>query len=411
MGYAGAMATLKDLQQKYGLLLPHLDERGRRLMVAADAAEEGRGGIAKVAKASGLGRKTIYRGMEELAGQPTPEATGRIRRPGGGRKRKETTDPALLPALETLLEASTRGDPAAPLKWSSKSCDKLAVTLTAQGHPVSGGTVRRLVRELDYRLQAPVKTDEGGDHPDRDAQFQHISDTAKTFLEDGQPAISVDSKKKELIGPFKNGGREYRPTGLPDEVNAYDFPDLAEGKGLPYGVYDVHANRGFVLVGTDHDTAAFAVATIRQWWTSMGQRQYPTATRLLICADSGGSNGARCKLWKRELQRFADETGLTLTVCHFPPGTSKWNKIEHRLFAQISMNWRGKPLVSHEVMVELIRHTTTKTGLRVEAALDAGTYPTGVKVTEEEMTAIQLVREAFHGEWNYTITPHSRESS
>jgi DNA-binding phage protein len=406
------MATLTELRQKYGLLLPHLDERGRRLMVAADAAEEGRGGVAKVAKASGLGRAAIYRGMEELAGQPTPETmTGRIRRPGGGRKRKETTDPALLPALEALLEASTRGDPEAPLKWSSKSCDKLASALTAQGHPVSGGTVRRLLRALDYRLQAPVKTDEGGDHPDRDAQFQYISDTAQALLAEGQPVISVDGKKKELIGPFKNGGREYHPTGLPEEVNAYDFPDLAEGKGLPYGVYDVGHNAGWVSVGTDHDTAAFAVATIRQWWTSMGQARYPAATRLLICADSGGSNGARCKLWKRELQQFADETGLALTVCHFPPGTSKWNKIEHRLFAQISMNWRGKPLESHEVMVELIRHTTTKTGLRVEAALDEETYPTGIKVTDEELAQVQLVRDAFHGEWNYTIMPHNRVPS
>jgi hypothetical protein len=236
-----------------------------------------------------------------LAGPPTPEATGRIRRPGGGRKRKDATDPALLPALEALLEASTRDDPEVPLKWSSKSCDKLAVALVAQGHPVSGGTVRRLVRELDYRLQAPVKTDEGGDHPDRDAQFQHISDTAQVFLADGQPVISVDSKKKELIGAFNNSGREYHPTGLPEEVNVYDFPDLADGKGVPYGVYDVGQNEGWVSVGTDHDTAAFAVATIRQWWMSMGQDRYPVATRLLLCADSGGSNGARCKLWKREL--------------------------------------------------------------------------------------------------------------
>lgn len=403
------MASLAELQQKYGLLLPHLGERARRLLVAADAAEEGRGGVAKVARASGMSRQTIYRGMEELAALPVPDE--RVRRTGGGRKPLDETDPALLPALEALLDPVTRGDPESPLLWSSKSCDKLAGELTAHGHPVSGGTVRRLLRALDYRLQAPVKTDEGGDHPDRDGQFQHINETARTFMAEGQPVISVDGKKKELIGPFKNGGREYRPTGLPEEVHAYDFPDLAEGKGIPYGVYDVHANQGWVSVGTDHDTAAFAVATIRRWWESMGHAVYPTATRLLICADSGGSNGARCKLWKRDLQRFADDTGLAISLCHFPPGTSKWNKIEHRLFAQISMNWRGKPLVSHAVMVELIRHTTTKTGLQVEAALDASTYPTGIKVTDEELATVQLARDAFHGEWNYTITPQDSPSS
>lgn len=405
MSYAVPMASIEELEQKYGLLLPHLDERQRRLIVAADAAEEGRGGVAKVARASGLSRQTIYRGMDELAGEPVPAT--RVRRPGGGRKLVESTDPALLPRLEALLEPVTRGDPTSPLRWSSKSCDKLAAELTAQGHSVSGGTVKRLLLELDYRLQAPVKTDEGGDHPDRDAQFQHINDTAHAFLADGQPVISVDGKKKELIGPFKNGGREYRPTGLPEEVNVYDFPQLADGKGLPYGVYDVGGNQGWVSVGTDHDTAAFAVATIRRWWESMGRGAYPTATRLLICADGGGSNGTRCKLWKWELQQFADATGLTLSVCHFPPGTSKWNKIEHRLFAHISMNWRGKPLVSHEVMVELIRHTATQTGLRVEAALDDGEYPTGVQVTDEELATLHLARETFHGEWNYTISPQS----
>jgi hypothetical protein len=294
-----------------------------------------------------------------------------------------------------------------PLQWSSKSAAKLADTVTAQGHPVSEGAVRRLLHEQGYSLQSTRKTLEGASHPDRDAQFGHISATAQAFQADGQPVISVDAKKKELIGPYRNGGQEWRPAKQPERVRVYDFPDQADGKGLPYGVYDVGANEGWVSVGCDHDTAAFAVATIGQWWARMGQARSPAATRLLICADGGGSNGSRCRLWKRDLQAWADRTGLTIQVCHFPPGTSKWNKIEHRLFGQISTNWRGKPLTSHEVMVQLIQGTTTRTGLRVEAALDDGTYPTGIKVTTAELAALNLVRDDFHGEWNYTIRPHA----
>jgi hypothetical protein len=404
------MATDQELRQRYRHLLPQLNERERRLLVAADAVEEGRGGISRVARASGYCRETIYHGLRELqAGDVVAE--GRVRHPGGGRKRVEAHDPGLLPALEALLKTATRGDPESALQWSSTSCGKLAAALTAQGHPVSSGTVRRLLKELDYRLQAPRKVLEGSDHPDRDAQFQRIQETAQERLDAGEPVISVDCKKKELIGPFANKGREYHPTGDPEEVNVYDYPSDADGKAIPYGVYDVGANEGWVSVGVTHDTAAFAVATIRQWWERLGQPRYPQATRLLICADGGGSNGSRCRLWKRELQDLADDTGLALSVCHFPPGTSKWNTIEHRLFGQISINWRGKPLVSYQVVVELIRHTTTQTGLRVQAAVDQREYPTGIKVTDGELAAVQLTREEFHGEWNYTIWPHNRAPS
>jgi len=404
------MATDQELRQRYLRLLPQLNERERRLLVAADSLEEGRGGISRVARASGLCRETIYHGLRELAADDVV-ADGRVRHPGGGRKCVETHDAGLLPALEQLLTTATRGDPASALQWSSKSCGKLAAELTAQGHPVSYGTVRRLLKALDYRLQATRKVLEGSDHPDREAQFQHIHVTAQERLDAGEPVISVDCKKKELVGPFANKGREYHPTGEPEEVNVYDYPSEADGKAIPYGVYDVGANEGWVSVGVTHDTAAFAVATIRQWWDRLGQPRYPRATRLLICADGGGSNGSRCRLWKRELQEWADDTGLTLSVCHFPPGTSKWNKIEHRLFGQISINWRGKPLVSYEVVVELIGHTTTQTGLRVQAALDDRDYPTGIKVTDAELAEVQLTCEEFHGEWNYTIRPHNRAPS
>ncbi|HEY3417382.1 MAG TPA: ISAzo13 family transposase, partial [Armatimonadota bacterium] len=339
------MATEDELRQRYTLLLPQLTERARRLLVAADAQEEGRGGISKVARASGISRETIYQGLRELAAG-TVIADGRIRQPGGGCKRVEETQPGLLTALETLLAPVTRGDPLSPVLWTSKSGEKLADALRAQGYAVCGNTVRRLLKALDYSLQAPAKVQEGSEHPDRDAQFQHIAATVQAFQKANLPAISVDGKKKELVGEFRNGGREYRPVGLPEEVNVYDFLDAAEGKAVPYGVYDVGAQEGWVSVGIDHDTAAFAVATIRTWWRRMGQERYPTATHLLICADGGGSNGVRCKLWKRELQRLADDTGLTLSVCHLPPGTSKWNQIEHRLFAFITINWRGTPLVS-----------------------------------------------------------------
>lgn len=401
------MATEEDLRQRYAVLLPQLTERQRRLLLAADARDEGRGGPSKVARAARVSRQTIYDGLHELA-TDTGLPADRSRRPGGGRKPVEVTHPAVLPALEALLEANTRGDPMAPLRWSSKSGEKLADALRVQGFPVCGNTARRLLKVLDYRLQAPAKVQEGRDHPDRDAQFQHITHTVHAFQAAGLPVVSVDGKKKELVGEFWTKGREYHPTGMPPEVNVYDFLDAAEGKAVPYGVYDVSQNEGWVSVGVDHDTAAFAVATLRTWWTRLGHVRYPDATHLLICADGGGSNGTRCRLWKRELQRWADDTGLTLSVCHLPPGTSKWNQIEHRLFAFISMNWRGQPLVSYEVIVQLIRQTTTTTGLRVDAALDRETYPTGERVSDEEWAAIHLLREAFHGDWNYTILPRNR---
>jgi hypothetical protein len=403
------MNTVEGLRQKYQTIGRHLDERRRRLWAAMEARELGHGGIAMVAQATGLGLSTIQRGLQELAGEELPENW--VRRNGGGRKRAEELDAALASALDALVEPVTRGDPMSPLRWTSKSCAKLAAELTTQGHPISRGTVARLLREAKYSLQGTVKTHEGDDHPDRDAQFRRINRRVRAFMRLGQPVISVDGKKKELIGEFAQRGREWRTVGTPAEVNAYDFPNLADGKAVPYGVYDVQANAGWVAVGCDHDTAAFAVTTIQHWWEQMGQPQYPAATRLLICADSGGSNSSRCKLWKQELQRFADASGLRIFVCHFPPGTSKWNKIEHRLFSFLSINWRGKPLTSYEVMVELICHTTTQTGLTVQAAVDDGEYPTGIKVSAEEVASVNLVPDRFHGEWNYLITPHQRTPS
>jgi DNA-binding phage protein len=406
------MATDDELRQRYSRLLPHFTERERRLLVAADALEEGRGGVSRVARASGCCRETIYQGIRELhATAPVLSSPGRVRQKGGGRKRCESLDPDLLLALTRLLDASTRGDPESALKWSSKSCAKLAAELTAAGHPISHNTVRRFLKAMAYRLQATRKVLEGGGHPDRDAQFRHIRDAAQARLAAGEPVISVDCKKKELIGRFANKGREYQPTGEPEQVNVYDYPSDAVGKAIPYGVYDIGANAGWVSVGMTHDTAAFAVATIRQWWEHQGAARYPQATRLLICADGGGSNGRRCRLWKRDLQGWADDTGLQISVCHFPPGTSKWNKIEHRLFGQISINWRGKPLISYEVAVELIGHTTTTTGLRVHATLDTEDYPIGIKVTDDEVAEFQLTQDTFHGEWNYTIKPHERPVS
>lgn len=400
------MVTEEELRQRYARLLPHLNERNRRLVLGADALEEGYGGISKVARAAGVCRNTVAAGIADLAAGARID-DGAIRRAGGGRPRIEVVHPGIEDALEALVEPVTRGDPESPLRWTSKSCMKLAADLRRTGFPVSHETVRRLLYGLDYSLQAPVKVLEGGDHPDRDAQFAHIHDTVQAFGSAEAPVISVDGKKKELIGEFKNGGREWQPATLPVEVNVYDYPDLADGKALPYGVYDVRANEGWVSVGMDHDTAAFAVATIRRWWTTMGQPRYPEAGHLLICADGGGSNGSRCRLWKRELQSLADELGLTISVCHLPPGTSKWNKIEHRLFSYISINWRGKPLTSYAIMVQLIQQTTTATGLRVQAAVDHGSYPTGVTVSDEELADIYLLRDNFHGEWNYTILPRT----
>ena len=403
------MDVVEGLRQKYVAIGRHLDERRRRLWAATEARELGHGGIALVAQATDLSVRTIRRGLRELAGETVPETW--VRRTGGGRKRAEVVDPGLDAALDALVEPVTRGDPMSPLRWTSKSCAKLAAELTPQAHPTSRTTVARLLRAGGYSLQGTVKTHEGKAHPDRDTQFRRISRRVRAFLKLGQPVISVDGKKKELIGDFAQRGREWRTIGDPAEVNAYEFAELADGKAVPYGVYDVQANTGWVAVGCDHDTAAFAVTTIQHWWEHLGQAQYPHATRLLICADGGGSNGIRCKLWKRELQRLADVTGLRISVCHFPPGTSKWNKIEHRLFSFISINWRGKPLTSYEVMVELISHTTTETGLTVQAEVDRTAYPTGIKVSADELASVNLVRDRFHGEWNYHITPHNRPPS
>jgi Rhodopirellula transposase DDE domain len=396
------------LARTYSLIWPYLDERQRRLLLAAGARGLGRGGISKVARATGASRQTVHTGLVELEGpNPAVDLAGRVRRPGGGRRRLQDTDPGLVPALEALIDPDTRGDPESPLRWTCKSTHQLAQALTAQGHPVSDDTVGRLLKQQDYRLQRTQKTLEGAQHPDRDAQFRYLNEQAREHLAAGQPVVSVDTKKKELVGQYANGGAEWQPSGEPERVGVHDFPDPTVGKAVPYGVYDLGRNTGWVSVGTDHDTAAFAVATLRRWWEQMGVAVYPKATRLLVTADAGGSNGYRLRLWKTELARFAAETGLEVTVCHFPPGTSKWNKIEHRLFSHISINWRGRPLVSHEVVVELIGATTTSTGLKVQAALDPRPYPKGIKVSDQELAAVPIRRHDFHGELNYTIVPRA----
>ena len=385
-----------------------LDERTRRVLAAAEAKVAGRGGIDAVARATGVARRTVQRGLLELgeAASSVEVGPGRIRRPGGGRKRADAKDPELLPALERLVAPATRDDPMSPLRWTSKSTDRLARELTAQGHPVGARTVARLLEQLGFSLQANQKSLEGrSSNPDRNAQFEFINLQASQRLQEREPVISVDTKKKESIGDFRNGGREYQPKGSPESVNVHDFITDSQGRATPYGVYDVGDNSGWVSVGTDHDTAAFAVETIRRWWQSMGTVAYPNATKLMITADCGGSNGARLRLWKMELQRFADELAMPITVCHFPPGTSKWNKIEHRLFSHITMNWRGKPLVSHEAMVQLIANTTTKTGLKVKAALDTGSYPKGRSVSKREMKDLNMQMIGPHEGWAYTISP------
>jgi len=375
----------------------------------------GHGGITLVAQATGLSRPTVAAGLRELqAYGADPESVldpASIRQPGAGRKPLTETDPTLRAALEKLVAPLTRGDPESPLRWTCKSTTQLAQALTTQGHPVSPRKVAQLLKELDYSLQGTRKTLEGKDHPDRDAQFEYINSTVAAFQQRGQPVVSVDTKKKELIGPYRQGGQEWQPSGEPEAVNTYDFPNPEVGKGIPYGVLDLEQNVGWVSVGTDHDTAQFAVQTIRCWWVRMGQEVYPEATELLITADGGGSNGSRNRLWKAQLQKLADELGLTITVCHFPPGTSKWNKIEHRMFNHISMNWRGRPLLSHEVMVALIGSTTTQEGLRIEAAVDRGSYPTKLKVSNAEMAALEIEKAAFHGNWNYTIKPHPKSKN
>ncbi|MBA3358389.1 MAG: ISAzo13 family transposase [Thermoleophilaceae bacterium] len=389
---------------KYRLLAGGLDERGMRRWAAAEALSLGRGGTAVVARATGIAESTIRRGRRELACEERPEA-GRVRRRGAGRKPLTETDPTLLDDLERLVDDSSRGDPEAPLRWTAKSLRNLATELRGQGHEISAASVAPLLRRLGYSLQANAKTREGAKHPDRDAQFAHINETVATALKQGRPVISVDTKKKELIGDFKNGGRELRPKGEPEQVRTHDFKDKALGKVNPYGVYDVAEDAGWVSVGIDSDTAQFAVASIRGWWRHLGHERYPDATSLTITADCGGSNGNRTRLWKTELLRLADEIGLAIRVCHFPPGTSKWNKIEHRLFSFISMNWRAKPLISRQVVIDLINATTTRTGLEVFARLDEHSYPKGIKVSNAELAAVNLKPNAFHPEWNYTINP------
>ena len=399
--------VVESLRAKFAAVLPHLDERQQRLMMAGEARSLGHGGIAAVAEATGASRSRISQGVAELEAGEAP--LGRVRREGGGRKSLTATDPVLLAALLALVEPTRRGDPCSPLCWTTLSTRKLAAELTGAGHPVGADTVARLLREQGFSLQANAKTVEGAQHPDRDAQFCYLNDQADAHLSAGDPVISVDTKKKELVGPYRNGGTEWRPAGQPEQVKVHDFIDPALGKANPYGVYDLAADTGWVSVGTDHDTAAFAVETIRRWWRFTGVTCYPHASRLLITADGGGSNGYRTRLWKTELAALAADTGLRITVCHLPPGTSKWNKIEHRLFSHISMNWRGRPLTSHDVIVQSIAATTTRTGLSVHAELDTDTYPTGVKIPDAQMKALHdtgaLYRHDWHPEWNYTLNP------
>jgi hypothetical protein len=396
------------IRLRYEALGPILDERGRRRFAAAEALAAGHGGVTAVARITGVARSTIDRGLAELRGDAAPAAAPeRVRRKGGGRRPLVVTDPSLLPDLKELVEPTTRGDPMAPLLWTAKSLRHLAAGLGDLGHRVCHNVVADLLRAMGYSLQANRKTLEGTSHPDRDAQFGYLNAQVTEALAAGEPAISVDTKKKELVGDFKNGGREYRPKGQPEPVRVHDFliPEL--GRAAPYGVYDIADNAGWVSLGIDHDTASFAVNAIRRWWQAMGRARYPQATRLVVTADCGGSNGARVRLWKRELQALANELGIAITVCHLPPGTSKWNKIEHRLFSFITQNWRGRPLVSYQTIVQLIAATTTDTGLKVRSEIDPNTYPAGVKVTDDEMDAINILRHKFHGDWNYTIRPQA----
>jgi hypothetical protein len=402
------------IRRKFDSLDPVMDERVRRQWAASEAMSLAWGGISAVAMGTGMSRSTIRAGIRELrereqAGSAAA-ASPRIRRSGGGGKPLVQTDPAIARALEDLVAPQTRGDPMSPLRWTLKSTSRLAAELTSRGHPVSARTVAALLKAADYSLQGNRKTREGGRHVDRDAQFNHINTRVMAAQARGQPVVSVDAKKKELVGDFKNGGKEWRPQGKPEEVRVYDFIDKAPDKGrvTPYGVYDLTANEGWVSVGTDHDTARFAAQTILKWWREMGRARYPQATELLITADGGGSNSSRCRLWKIALQELADTIGLTLHVSHFPPGTSKWNKIEHRLFCHVTQNWRGKPLVSHELIVKLIGATTTQAGLKVKAALDSDRYESGIKVTDKELQAVRIQRDDFHGEWNYSVLPNEK---
>jgi len=396
-----------DLRDKFSSMWPHLNERARRMVAASEALGFGYGGISRVSRACGLSRITITKGIQEL--QAEPLAAGRIRRPGAGRPPLTTRDPALPHALEALVEPLTRGDPESPLRWTCKSTRTLAQELSAQDHPVSHEKVAQLLRRMHYSLQGNRKTEEGEDHPDRDAQFQYINEQVHRALAARRPVISVDTKKKELIGNYENEGRTWHKAKRPVRVQGHDFPDPSVPRAYPYGIYDLGRNTGFVNVGTDHDTSAFAVASIRGWWRAEGRRLYTHARRLLITADGGGSNGYRRRLWKVELQQLADEIGLVVQVCHFPPGTSKWNKVEHRLFSFISSNWRGEPLRDYETVVRLIAHTTTAKGLRVTCRLDRRQYPVGHKVSDEEYASLHLTPCSFHGEWNYLIQPRKKK--
>jgi len=395
---------MENLREKFAVLMPHLDEKSRRLIAAAETMGKGHGIKGEVSKTTGVSYREIRRGLKELQETPESKANG-IRKKGGGRKKKDISDPAILEDLKTLVEASTRGDPCSPLLWTSKSLRKLESELKARGHATSYPTVGRLLEQMGYRLQVNRKVQEGADHPDRNAQFEYINMKALKFQEAGQPVISVDCKKHELIGNYKNAGREYHPQGEAPEVKDHDFIDKELGKAIPYGIYDLLDNSGFVNIGIDHDTSVFAVESIRSWWRCMGRKRYPEAQNLMITADCGGSNGYRRRLWKTELANLAHETGLHISVCHYPVGTSKWNKIEHRLFSHITMNWRGRPLTSIDVIINLIASTSTNAGLKVECSLDEGEYPHGIKVDDEELESICITKDDFHGEWNYTISP------
>lgn len=401
------MVEVALLKRKFEMIWPHLDERSRRLMAASEARQLGYGGVSVVARACGLSRVTITKALAEL--DATPLETGRIRRSGGGRRTLVDRDPELPAVLESLVDPLSRGDPESPLRWTSKSTRALAAELAEKDHQVSHEKVAQILRSLDYSLQGNRKTEEGNNHPDRDAQFQHINAAVKRALAKGQPVVSVDTKKKELIGNYVNEGRQWRPGKTPLKVNGHDFPDPSVPRAYPYGIYDLGKNTGFVNIGTDHDTAAFAVASIKGWWRHEGKRLYPKTKALLITADGGGSNGYRLRLWKYELQKLSDYTGLAISVCHFPPGTSKWNKVEHRLFSFISSNWRGEPLLDYETIVNLIAGTTTAKGLKVTCRLDHRNYPVGKEISDAQFAMVNLIPDDFHGEWNYSIRPSRKK--
>jgi transposase len=404
-------ATIQRIGSRYLALASMLDERLRRQWAAAEAESYGWGGRSAVSTATGLSPNTISRGLAELLSRrknPRAAIEARLRRPGGGRQRAVEADPGLALALERLVDPATRGDPMSALRWTCKSTSQLARTLSRQGHRVSPRTVGRLLKAAGYSLQSNRKTKEGANHPDRNAQFEYINAMVQAFWRQGQPVISIDTKKKELVGEFRNGGREWQPKGEPDVVLVHDFLDKTLGKAIPYGIYDLTRNQGWVSVGIDHDTARFAAEAVWRWWKKMGRRCHPEASKLLIMADGGGSNGNRSRLWKVALQALADRLGRPVHVCHFPPGTSKWNKIEHRMFCHITQNWRGRPLVSHEVIINLIANTTTQQGLKIKAQLDRGVYPTGIKVSDKQLAAVKLQPATFHGEWNYCVLPNRK---